>query len=139
MLISLLELLAERRNRHPLGTIDTSPATSKQGSKAFVLFRGLLAISLLVLAFTIILLSDSSAGEMVVWLLLLALYLAIGFSLHPKPEYRNVGLLGGLLDHPFRFTDDLNRFLVFLMVFLWPARFVTQSIRDMASLFRSYP
>lgn len=135
MLISLLELFAERRKRHPLGTIDTAPAVRRQGSKPLVLFRGLLALALLVLAVTIVLLADSSAGERVAWLLLLVLYLAIGASLYPKPDYRNVGLLGGMIDHPFRFTDDLNRCLVVLLVVFWPARFATRSIRDLASLF----
>jgi len=51
-------------------------------------------------------------------------YVVVGTLLRPEPDLSNVGLLGGLIDHPFRLSDDVNRFLIFLLVFLWPGRVI---------------
>ena len=51
-------------------------------------------------------------------------YVVAGTLLRPKPDYSNVGWFGGLVDHPFRLSDDYNRFLIFLLLFLWPARVI---------------
>ena len=55
-------------------------------------------------------------------------YLMIAFFLRPRPNLDNVGWLGGLVDHPFRFSDDLNRGLGCLFVVLLPGRYVAESI-----------
>jgi len=58
------------------------------------------------------------------------IYLAIAYHVHPQPDMENIGWLGGLLDHPFRYSDDINRFLVFLVILLWPGRFIAESFVD---------
>ena len=59
------------------------------------------------------------------------LYLLISYVVHPQPDTENIGWLGGLFDHPFRYSDDINRFLIFLVIVLWPGRFVSESMVDM--------
>lgn len=61
-----------------------------------------------------------------------AAYLVAAYLLRPSPDYSNIGFLGGLIDHPFRYSDDINRFLMFLLAFLWPGRFVATAIMDIA-------
>jgi hypothetical protein len=51
-------------------------------------------------------------------------YVGLGTLLRPEPDMSNVGLFGGLLDHPFRISDDFNRFLVFLLLAFFPARII---------------
>ena len=50
------------------------------------------------------------------------------YFLHPEPDYSNLGWFGGLIDNPFRYSDDLNRGLAFLFTFLWPGRFVANAL-----------
>ncbi len=55
-------------------------------------------------------------------------YLLIAYFVLPEPDYGNMGWFGGLMDNPFRISDDLNRFLFFLRVLLIPGRFMARSI-----------
>ncbi|HOX91741.1 MAG TPA: hypothetical protein PLC54_02380 [Spirochaetales bacterium] len=48
----------------------------------------------------------------------------------PRPNTKDLGMLGGLMDHPFKYTDDQNRDLLFLKIILWPGRFMSRSILD---------
>jgi hypothetical protein len=59
-----------------------------------------------------------------------AFYLLLAFFLRPQADMDNIGWLGGLMDHPFRFSDDINRFLLFFQIALFPGRFVAESIVD---------
>jgi hypothetical protein len=58
-------------------------------------------------------------------------YVAAGTVLRPNPEFSNIGWLGGLIDHPFRWSDDVNRFLILLLMILWPGRFIGTGILDL--------
>ena len=46
----------------------------------------------------------------------------------------NIGWLGGLMDHPFRYSDDINRGLLGLKLILMPGRLIAESVVDMAIL-----
>jgi hypothetical protein len=48
------------------------------------------------------------------------------------PDEEETPLPGGFVDHPFRFSDDISRFLIVLLVILWPGRFVATAIADCA-------
>lgn len=58
------------------------------------------------------------------------IYLVFAYFIHPEPDYDNMGLLGGAFDHPFRFSDDINRHLLLLMILLWPGRFIAEALVD---------
>jgi len=51
----------------------------------------------------------------------------------PQPDYSNTGLFG-FIDHPFRWSDDANRFLVFVRVLLFPGRIAAAAIRDVLAI-----
>ena len=63
-------------------------------------------------------------------------YCLLGFFLRPEPDTSNMGWLGGLIDNPFRYSDDINRFLLFLKIFLVPGCFFAESVADGIQLFR---
>lgn len=46
---------------------------------------------------------------------------------HPYADTSNLGWLGGLVDDPFRWSDDWNRSMIFLKILLMPGRFVGRS------------
>lgn len=56
------------------------------------------------------------------------LFFYISYYIVPKPDYSNVGWFGGLVDNPFRYSDDLNRILILFMVILYPGRFLAQTM-----------
>jgi hypothetical protein len=66
-------------------------------------------------------------------------YLIVATCVYPEPEMSNVGLWGPFIDHPFRFSDGINRFLLFLMVLLLPGRLVGTTAVDLWRLSRSEP
>lgn len=63
------------------------------------------------------------------------LYLVFGYFVHIKPDSENIGWCGGLIDNPFRISDDINRFGLVLHVLLWPGRFVSEAVVDGFGLF----
>ena len=58
----------------------------------------------------------------------LLVYLLIARFVRPEPEMDNLGWLGGLMDDPFHYSDDINRFLLFLLIVLAPGRFIVGSL-----------
>jgi hypothetical protein len=58
-------------------------------------------------------------------------YLWAGYHIRPQPDDHNLGLLGGVIDDPFRYTDNLNRLLVALWLFLLPGRFIAESLMEL--------
>lgn len=61
-------------------------------------------------------------------------YMMVGYLIRPRPDMSNVGWLGGFMDNPFRISDDVNRFLIFLAVILWPGGFMARSVVNMVRL-----
>jgi len=65
-------------------------------------------------------------------------YLLVSYMIRPEADRHNLGWGGGLMDNPLRWSDDLNRGLMFLMIALWPGRFITEGLVGlMAYPFRS--
>ncbi len=50
----------------------------------------------------------------------MALYTLLGYFLRPPVDTNNLGWAGGLINNPFRFSDNVNRMMLFLRVALWP-------------------
>ena len=60
--------------------------------------------------------------------------LFVAYFVNPKPDPSNVGWAGGLIDHPFRWSDDQNRMLLALNVVLLPGRLAVAGVRDVVRL-----
>jgi hypothetical protein len=65
------------------------------------------------------------------------IYVAVSYLVDPQPEMDNLGPAGGMIDHPWRYSDDINRTLVGLAVILGPGRFIAESLMDIGVLFES--
>lgn len=63
-------------------------------------------------------------------------YVVLGTIIHPQPDTSDMGYFGGLVDNPFSFRDDANRFLLFLQVILLPAKLVSWTVISAVRLFR---
>ncbi|PQO42090.1 hypothetical protein [Blastopirellula marina] len=63
---------------------------------------------------------------------IMLLYIGVSFFCIPKPDTGNLGFFGGLADNPFRYSDDINRGLMFFGAILMPGRFVAGTVLDVA-------
>lgn len=63
-------------------------------------------------------------------------YVVLGSILRPEPDTSDLGWFGGLVDNPFSFRDDANRFLLFLRTVLLPARLASWSVLSALRLLR---
>jgi hypothetical protein len=61
------------------------------------------------------------------WYFYFIVYLLLSMLLRPQPDYKNLGLLGGLIGNPFTITDDINRFLILFKVMLLPGKIMVHS------------
>ena len=134
--MSLFEWFGESYNPGNVGDVRVGGLGRGSRSRARVLVCFATA-SLLVGAWLYVMwakLELRTVGDLSVGVGLTLLYLLLAFVIHPKPDYSNIGWLGGLVDHPFRYSDDINRTLILLLILLWPGRFVSKSMADMILL-----
>lgn len=124
----LFEWLFERKKPGAVGTFDVEAPASVQRSPVITAIHGLIGLALIGGGVWLCLQSERP-------LLVLAglgVYLLFAHYVNPRPNTSNVGLAGGLIDHPLRWSDDQNRMLLFLKLALYPGRFATTGVRDLA-------
>lgn len=128
--MSLLEWFGESRNPGPVGGVDAETPEPVDLPADLLVLRGAIGVAVLgVLVF-----SALTAESRWLGLFLLASYLLVAFLLRPRPDENNLGWAWGLIDHPFRWSDDMNRLLFWLRVVLWPGRFGVAAVRDVLRL-----
>ena len=128
--MSLFEWFGESYNPGEMGGIHMGGSAGSGQSRGIVLLCFVIAIALIAGgAFAIFHFGgDQWQQKMLLIGSGFAVYLLLAYFLRPEPDLDNVGWLGGLMDHPFRISDDVNRFLLFLQIALLPGRFIAQSI-----------
>jgi len=132
--MGLFEFLFERRNPGPIGDIEV--AGGQQGDPKWLPVRVLLSGTALVACVYLVFQSTPDPSNRGLMLAAWLVYLVAGYWIRPRPDYRNVGWGRTPFDNPFRWSDDANRLLMFLMIVLYPARFVAQTLVDVARFLR---
>lgn len=66
------------------------------------------------------------------------IYLMVAFLIQPEPDTSDMGWFGGLINNPFRITDNFNRFLLFLKIMLLPGRLIAQAILNFMALVQQF-
>lgn len=128
--MSIFELLGEVARPGPVGSVEVGSPEPGGWHPRRILARAVVAAVALLALFAWLVRTASSPEDYLVGVGLLVAYLSVAHWCAPRPDLGNVGLLRGLIDHPFRLSDDANRVLGVLAVLLWPGRFVTVSLRD---------
>jgi hypothetical protein len=72
--------------------------------------------------------SDNDSAHILKVNIGLFIYLLISLFINIKPDYDNLGWVPFLINNPFRFSDNINRFLMILNFFLTPGKFISKSI-----------
>lgn len=134
--MGLLEYLFERKNPGSVGEIQKNRPPSERGDVIWVVLKLMISIAITCGLFYITVLQDFSLGKALIFILIYTVYNIISYRYVPRPDTSNMGLLGGLIDHPFRYTDDLNRSLLFLSILLYPGRFISTTLVQTYRLIR---
>jgi hypothetical protein len=132
--MSLFEWMGESVNPGPMGGVGLGPDDrGKRLDPGVVFLRFLLALALLGGFFYAVLQFWPEPN----WTHLLAgvfVYLGIAWLIRPQADTTNLGWGGGLIDDPFRYSDDWNRNLLFFSLVLLPGRIVTDGLWDLLRL-----
>lgn len=131
--MSFLEWFLEPANPGPVGNIEVTPPEpdDDEPPKKWLI---LLAMGIGVILASISLywvfydLAYVGAVPVLFKLCWLILYSLISHSVTATPDYTNVGWLGGVIDNPFRISDDYNRLLVYIQVILLPGKLIAYSL-----------
>jgi hypothetical protein len=132
--MNLFEWLGESFNPGPVGDIDAGGQTlfDRGIKKGWAIFFMLIGLAVLGALLWFIL-----SGENILWsLVFLVFYLLLSYLLTPRPESSNLGWLGGLINNPFRISDNINRFLVFFYLFLLPGKLMVFAIQPFYRLLK---
>ncbi|MBD3724786.1 MAG: hypothetical protein IE891_08420 [Flavobacteriaceae bacterium] len=136
--MSLFEWLGEYFNPKNIGEItkETPPRVNKPKFKIYIHF--VISILLIIGYYYLWLNNDTNFNlkKIIIITILLIVYLSITYNYKVKPDYNNIGLFGTPIDHPFRISDDINRFLIFFEIFLFPGRYISTSIVSFVLKFR---
>jgi len=134
--MSLFEWLGEYFNPGRVGDIDAkgAPLVVQKIKRIWVILMVVLGLSFMVLAFYAIKQTPGSNR----WGLIIGLivYLVIAFFITPEPDTNNLGWFGGLIDHPFRISDDFNRFLLVFYMLLLPGKLIVFSFQAIYQLIK---
>ena len=132
--LSIFEWIAEKFNPGPVGTIDRNEEDAWQPQSRFLTWLlTLLGIGLFSFFIWGILKWENK------WLAFLSLviYLLLAWSITPKPAHQNMGWFGGLIDHPFRISDDFNRWLFIFALVLLPGKIILFSFQTILNTIRA--
>jgi len=134
--MSLFEWLGESFNPGSVGGV-TSHDNDRSRTRLGAICTGVVALGLCSLPFFVGVGRNGLSLERVgITLAVESIYIALAYYLKPEPDMENIGWLGGLMDHPFRYSDDVNRFLLFVAVVLFPGRLIGIGLVDFFRAFR---
>lgn len=130
--MSLFEWFGEAYNPGPIGGVSFSEdyEIENHGTKGIILLKLVLALVIIAIGYYLVFTKIwiLTLGNFIKTNLLVYIYLALALFITPQPDYSNIGWLGGIFDHPFRYSDDINRFLIFLVILLYPGKFIVRSL-----------
>lgn len=124
--MSLLEFLGETIQPGKTGTIDVNKGKKEKGIGVLIL-KTILSIVIVVGLYYLIFGKSFQIKEFLAFAFVIVIYSIISYFVLPKPEYSNLGWFGGLIDNPFKISDDVNRMLIFIRVLLIPGRLISST------------
>lgn len=125
--MGLIEIIGEIIRPGKIGTVDI---TKRKNEKRIVMLivKTILSIAIVTFLYYLIFGFSFQLKGVLLYVAVMAVYSIAGYLILPKPDYSNVGWLGGVFDNPFKISDDFNRMLVFVMVILMPGRLISTTV-----------
>jgi hypothetical protein len=134
--MGLIEILFEKRNPGSIGSVQKNNQPIRHVGMPLLILKLLVSLAIISGLFYFTVWNSMSIKSIIAFIVILLVYCVIGYNVIPKPDTSNVGLLGGLFDHPFRYSDDLNRMLIMLFIVLYPGRFISTTAVQIMRLFK---
>lgn len=132
--MSLIEWLLESFNPGPVGKVEVNteePDESHKPLPKWLIYTAtLLGLLLIGLSCFWIFrtLPDGGVTAGIRRFCWFAVYVVASYFVNAKPETSNVGWAGGLINNPFRISDDFNRMLLILQILLLPGKLMAYSL-----------
>lgn len=123
----MFEFIGECFNPGGIGTVEKCKVNREHIKLSTLIFKTMICIGIIVLCFMYFVKTLLPIQNTLLFLLGMTIYCVIAFLFVPKPDYSNVGWLGGLIDHPFRISDDINRVMLFFLIALYPGRLISRT------------
>lgn len=121
-----LEFILEPLNPGPKGTMEVEMKGPSKKPAPLIIFLFIVSIAVVgLLYYWVITLIWFHVGCTFFLMFMIIFYLVAGYFLRPHPRYDNLGWAGGMIDNPFRYSDDYNRWLFFLLIVLYPGRILS--------------
>ena len=136
--MGMLEFFFERKRPGNIGSIDKNKKPIQPINTPLLLLKLVLSIGVIAAIFYATVLQNLNLINTVIFVIVLLIYCFISYNYIPRPDYSNMGLFGGLIDHPFKFSDDVNRTLRVLLVLLYPGRFITTTLIQTITVVRRF-
>ncbi len=111
--MGLFEFIGEAMNPGSVGRIQSNKGINKNVNIRTLVLKSIISGGIIIGLYFLIFGRSFYLKGLLIYLGIMFVYCIIGFYIVPKPDYSNIGWLGGLIDHPFRYSDDLNRMLIF--------------------------
>ncbi len=126
----MLEIIGEQVNPGSVGSFEFGGRRPDHPNHTAILVRTII-IGAISVALTVWAMVEGVAAYKIGYGVGFALtYVLAGWTFRPLPDTSNMGWLGGMMDNPFRWSDDLNRFMLFLKIVLWPGMIVADTLFD---------
>ncbi len=128
--MSLFEWFGESYNPGPVGSMEFGKKQKVSRTNGIVLLRLFISLFIITGIFYLVFADrvEFNIGNAARLSGIIFIYLVISYFIRPAPDTSNIGWFGGLIDHPFRYSDDINRFLLFFKIFLLPGAFISESL-----------
>lgn len=120
--MGLIEIIGEWIAPGPIGTVHLERPRVARRSRWLMLTHGVFAV--VVLGAALFAIGRLGGLAAIAGIVAVCSYVVLGTVLRPRPDMTNLGWLGGMFDNRLRYSDDANRFLLWLVVLRWPAVFI---------------
>lgn len=127
-MMGFFEYLFERRNPGKVGDIQRNYQLIEPASIVVTIIKLIISIAMIYGIFYITVMQSFNLINLLIFALVLTGYCIVSYIYIPRPDTSNMGLFGGLIDHPFKFTDDINRGLFGLYIAMYPGRFIATTM-----------
>ncbi len=139
--MGLFEILFEHRNPGEVGGIEKNNRRPDPVDPVILVIKLIISAFITGFVFWATMNGYYSLSRTVTFIVIVSIYCLVSYIIVPRPAESNLGWLGGLFDNPFRYSDDINRMLLFMRVILLPGRFIAttlvQTIAAVSEFFRS--
>ena len=133
--MDLFGWLLERNNPGPTGSLE-SHDNGRERTHLSIITGGMASMIILIASFYAVVHHNGfHLKALGISAVLIIAYLLIAYRVKPVANTNNTGVLG-FINNPFRYTDDINRFLVFLKILLYPGRLIGIGLADFWNLIR---